>query len=85
VGGCALRVPDLTAPFRRGQRLPGVSFSLDPHTAFACEVLVRHVNQTTHGLRLGCEMLNLDGSVERALQRCVDQTQKRQRWAQALI
>jgi c-di-GMP-binding flagellar brake protein YcgR len=85
VGGCALRTSDPAAPFRRGLRVPGVSFSLDPRTAFACEVLVHHVNRTTHGLRLGCEMLGLDGSVERALQRCIDQMQKRQRWAQALI
>ena len=46
---------------------------------------VHHVNPTPRGLRLGCEMLGVDGSIERALQRCVDQMQKRQRWAEALI
>ncbi len=87
VGGCSLRVPAGTegATFRRGMRLPGVSFTLDPQTAFACEVMVHHVNPTPQGLRLGCEMLGVDGSIERALQRCVDQMQKRQRWAEALI
>jgi c-di-GMP-binding flagellar brake protein YcgR len=86
VGGCALRVPIGTvATFARGMRLPGVSFTLDPQTAFACEVVVHHVNPTPLGQRLGCEMLGLDGSIERQLQRCVDQMQKRQRWAEALI
>jgi flagellar brake protein len=89
VGGCALRVPPSVAatgaPLHKGQRLPGVSFDLDEHTRFACELLVHHVNPTSLGVRLGCEMLGLDGAIERTLQRCVDQMQKRQRWAQALI
>ena len=95
VGGCALRVaaaarspsaaPVGAGDFRRGMSLPGVSFDLDAQTRFACELLVHHVNPTELGLRLGCEMVKLEGSIERMLQRCVDQMQKRQRWAQALI
>jgi flagellar brake protein len=99
VGGCALRVAGplpgraqspargehAAVGFRRGMSLPGVSFDLDPQTRFACELVVHHVNPTELGLRLGCEMVKLEGSIERMLQRCVDQMQKRQRWAQALI
>jgi flagellar brake protein len=85
VGGCALRVAPADHAFRRGMSLPGVSFDLDPQTRFACELVVHHVNPTEQGVRLGCEMVKLEGSVERMLQRCVDQMQKRQRWAQALV
>ena len=85
LGGCALRAPLGAAIFRNGMDLKAVDFDLDPHTRFTCNVRVHHVATTNQGLRLGCEMQNLDGASARALQRCIDQMQKRQRWASALI
>ncbi len=85
MGGCALRAPAGAGPFRSGMELPVVEFDLDPDTHFFCGVRVHHVTVTNQGLRLGCELLRLDGAGSRALQRCIDQMQKRQRWASALI
>jgi hypothetical protein len=31
----------------------------------------------THGQRLGCSFVRLDGAAQRALQRCIDLTQRR--------
>ncbi len=85
MGGCALRAPIGAGTFRSGMELPVVEFDLDPDTHFFCGVRVHHVTVTNQGLRLGCELMRLDGSGSRALQRCIDQMQKRQRWASALI
>jgi len=37
------------------------------------------MGSTGAGLRLGCAFAKLDGGAQRALQRYIDQTQKRQR------
>jgi c-di-GMP-binding flagellar brake protein YcgR len=43
-------------------------------------VQLQHVSSLhSGGLRLGCQWQKIDGSAQRALQRYIDQTQKRRR------
>jgi len=59
-----------------------VLLDLDNDTRITVNLRVHHVselNQQSHGLRLGCEMVNLGGEGTRALQRYIDGTQKRRR------
>ncbi len=83
--GCALLVPSATPPIAAGARIPEVGFDLDADTHLVATVLVHHATPVREGLRLGCELLDVDGASQRALQRFVDLTQRRQRWASALI
>jgi hypothetical protein len=40
---------------------------------------ISSIQPNARGVRLGCELLKLDGHAERSLQRYIDQTQKRRR------
>ena len=82
IGGCALWLPEDTPPLAAGLTLHSVRLELDPDTRFNATLHVHHISSIqpqTRGRRLGCELVNLDGHAERALQRYIDQTQKRRR------
>ena len=82
IGGCALLLPDDMPPFAAGVTLNDVRMELDPDTRFSATMHVHHISSiqpNARGVRLGCELVKLDGHAERALQRYIDQTQKRRR------
>jgi c-di-GMP-binding flagellar brake protein YcgR len=59
-----------------------VRIELDPDTRFDADLLLHHVTliQTqSRGARLGCEFMHVQPQAQRALQRYIDQTQKRRR------
>ena len=81
-GGCALLLPHDVPLIEPGCTLHGVRMSLNSDTRFIASLVLQHVSSLQApelGLRLGCELASLDGNAERALQRYVDQTQKRRR------
>ncbi|MCR5868282.1 flagellar brake protein [Aquincola sp. J276] len=80
--GCAIFLPDDVPPLPPGVRLQGARIELDAHTRFEATLQLHHVtslNPQSGGLRLGCSITGLDGEAQRALQRYIDQTQKRRR------
>ena len=80
IGGCALFLPDNIPPMRPGNMLNQVHFDLDADTRFNVNLHLHHVTSLSadaKGVRLGCEFVRADSSVLRALQRFIDQTQKR--------
>jgi c-di-GMP-binding flagellar brake protein YcgR len=82
IGGCALLLPDNVPPPEVGSLLPGARIELDADTRFDATLRLQHVTSAQHetsGLRLGCALLDLHSDAERALQRYIDQTQKRRR------
>jgi c-di-GMP-binding flagellar brake protein YcgR len=81
VGGCALFLPHNVPTFPAGGRLHGVQLELDAGTRIRGSLEVHHVTSlgTPDGVRLGCSLHDLDADAQRALQRYVDQTQKRSR------
>ncbi|MBI5258699.1 MAG: flagellar brake protein [Burkholderiales bacterium] len=82
IGGCALLMPDDMPPLEPGLTLHAVRLELDPDTRFTTTLHVHHISSIhalARGVRLGCELVRLDGAAERALQRYIDQTQKRRR------
>jgi c-di-GMP-binding flagellar brake protein YcgR len=81
-GGCALFLPDDVPALSPGVRVHKVRIELDPNTRFEAGLQLCHVtslNPQSHGVRLGCELLQLGGEAQRTLQRYIDQTQKRRR------
>jgi c-di-GMP-binding flagellar brake protein YcgR len=82
VGGCALYQPGNVPGLEPGVRLQRVRIELDGETEFHAAMQIQHITSIqsqSNGVRLGCELLNLDGAAQRALQRYIDQTQKRRR------
>lgn len=82
VGGLALFLPDDVPPIEPGVKIAQAQVDLDGDTRLQTGLIVHHITLLHHeskGARLGCEMLNLGGEGERALQRYIDQTQKRRR------
>jgi flagellar brake protein len=82
IGGCALLMPENVPPPEVGSLLPGTRIELDADTRFVATLRLQHITSiqhNAHGVRLGCAMIDLDGEAERALQRYIDQTQKRRR------
>ncbi len=81
IGGCALFLPADVPLIEPGMRLDGVRIELDADTRFGAALQMQHVSSVQAGLgvRLGCEWAQIDGAAQRALQRYIDQTQKRQR------
>ena len=82
IGGCALFLPDDVPPLQPGVVLNGVQIELDMDTRVSTSLRLQHVtslNHDAHGVRLGCEIVDPTPDVLRALQRYIDQTQKRQR------
>ncbi len=82
IGGCALLLPDSVPTLPLGITLHAVQLDLDGDTRLMVTLRLQHASSTTAalpGLRLGCELVKPDSSTERALQRHIDQTQKRRR------
>jgi c-di-GMP-binding flagellar brake protein YcgR len=83
VGGCALALPPDVPPLAAGTCLSGVRIELDADARFEATLTLQHVSggmgSSRSGQRLGCAFAKLDGNAQRALQRYIDQTQKRQR------
>ena len=82
IGGCALFLPDDVPRLDPGVLMNGVAIDLDADTRIACSLRLQHVsslNPDAQGVRLGCEMVNPSNDGRRALQRYIDQTQKRRR------
>jgi len=83
IGGCALALPADVPPLAAGLKLAGVHVDLDADTRFEATLTLQHVSggmgSTQSGQRLGCAFGKLDGTAQRALQRYIDQTQKRRR------
>jgi c-di-GMP-binding flagellar brake protein YcgR len=82
IGGCALFMPNELPPMQPGIQINQVMIELDGETDFRASMLVHHVTSIqpqSRGVRLGCELRGLDANAQRALQRYIDQTQKRRR------
>jgi len=82
IGGCALFLPDDVPPIVPGVQINGVQLKLDGDTAVSVNLRLQHVtglNPESKGVRLGCELLRPSSESERALQRYIDQTQKKRR------
>lgn len=84
VTGCALLLPEDVPALAPGVQINRVEIELDHNTRFECSLRLHHVTAIqpdSRGVRLGCEMLRLGQEAQRALQRYVDQTQKRRRFS----
>jgi c-di-GMP-binding flagellar brake protein YcgR len=82
LGGCALLLPDDVPAVTPGVQVNDVTIDLDADTRFATALHLHHVTSMTTGVagvRLGCSMVSLPPAAERALQRYIDQTQKKRR------
>jgi c-di-GMP-binding flagellar brake protein YcgR len=83
VGGCAVQLPRDMAPIEPGTTIAAVRIELDADTLFVAALTVQHVSGgfgNTHGSRLGCAFAGLDGTSQRALQRYIDLTQRREKF-----
>lgn len=82
IGGCALFLPEDVPMIEPGVLLNGVDLDLDADTRITAPLRLQHVTSlqlNARGVRLGCEMVNASNDSLRALQRYIDQTQKRRR------
>jgi c-di-GMP-binding flagellar brake protein YcgR len=82
IGGCALLLPDDVPPMAAGLEIRGVHVELDADTRFDADLMLHHVtamHSSARAARLGCEFMHVEPRTERALQRYIDQTQKRRR------
>lgn len=82
IGGCALFLPHDVPLIEPGVLLNGVALELDANTHICAPLRLQHVTSLQNdagGVRLGCELVNVDSESLRALQRYIDQTQKRRR------
>lgn len=80
LGGVALFLPADVPMLPAGITLRHCQLILDEETLLDVDVVLHHIsvmNPDTQGARLGCQLLNLHGMDERALQHYVNQTQKR--------
>jgi c-di-GMP-binding flagellar brake protein YcgR len=80
IGGCGLFLPDDLPMLQPGALLERVLIDLDADTRFQANLRLQHVtsiNADARGLRVGCEFVRAGGEALRALQRFIDQTQKR--------
>jgi flagellar brake protein len=83
IGGCALLLPDDVPALPVGVLINGVQIELDLQTRFETSLRLHHVTAIqadARGVRLGCEMVGASHDAERALQRYIEQTQKRRRF-----
>lgn len=80
LGGVALFLPDNVPMLAAGCTLRHCQLVLDDETLLDVDLVLHHVsvmNPESKGARLGCEIQNLHGNDERALQGYINQTQKR--------
>lgn len=86
-GGAAVFLPDDVPALPQGSVLAGVQLELDAQTRLTVALRVVHVGPAlpgSRGVRLGCELLGVGSEGTRALQRYIDQTQRRRRSLMAL-
>lgn len=82
VGGCSLQLPPDVPPLPLGIEVEGAELRLDANTRIATGLRLQHASSLApqaEGLRVGCEWLDMDPEDQRALQRHVDQLQRRRR------
>ncbi len=82
IGGCALLLPANVPNLQPGAVIKGVRLSLDAETRIDAGLMLHHVTSTgaeNGAVRLGCEIVGMNGTAQRALQKYIDQTQKRRR------
>jgi c-di-GMP-binding flagellar brake protein YcgR len=80
IGGCALFLPNDQPMLQPGRMIERVLIDLDADTRFHAKLRLQHVtsiNAEARGVRVGCEFVRANGEALRALQRFIDQTQKR--------
>ena len=80
IGGCALHIPDDLPIPQAGALLRQVELDLDVDTNFEIDLRVVNVcplGANSVGMRLGCAFVDAGGDVIRALQRFIDDAQKR--------
>ncbi len=80
LGGVALFLPNNVPMLAAGCTLRHCQLVLDDETLLDVDLVLHHVsvmNPESKGARLGCEIQNLHGNDERALQNYINQTQKR--------
>ena len=85
LSGCALWLPADVPPLQPGTLITEVRIELDTQTQFTAELTLRHVasmgciDGPERGVRLGCAWRPANPAALRALQRWIDQAQKRTR------
>jgi c-di-GMP-binding flagellar brake protein YcgR len=82
IGGCALLLPSNIPALQPGAVIKGVRLSLDAETQIDAALMLHHVTSTgaeNGSVRLGCEVVGMTPIAQRALQKYIDQTQKRRR------
>jgi c-di-GMP-binding flagellar brake protein YcgR len=82
LSGCALFLPDDVPALQPGILINDVHVVLDIDTHFKAALRLHHVtgiNPDSRGVRLGCEVVNLAPEAAHALQRYIEQNQKRRR------
>ena len=82
MGGCALLQPSNVPGLQPGAVIQGVRLSLDADTQIDAGLMLHHVTSTgaeNGSVRLGCEIVGMNPTAQRALQVYIDQTQKRRR------
>lgn len=82
IGGCALAVPQDVPALQPGTRVASTLVTLDADTRFETGMALQHatsIQPEQRSVRIGCAWIGLSPSAERALQRYIDQTQKRRR------
>jgi c-di-GMP-binding flagellar brake protein YcgR len=82
IGGCALLQPANVPNLQPGAVIKGVRLSLDAETQIDAGLMLHHVTSTgaeNGSVRLGCEIVGMGPTAQRALQLYIDQTQKRRR------
>ena len=80
LGGVALFLPHNVPMVSPGVKIGQCFLDLDSDTRLEIGLLIHHVsviNPESQGARLGCELINMNGATERALQQYVNQTEKR--------
>ncbi len=84
VGGCALQLPAEATPIEAGTSIVDVRLELDADTLLIAPLTVQHISggfgANTRVSRLGCSFARLDGTSQRALQRYIDLTQRREKF-----
>jgi c-di-GMP-binding flagellar brake protein YcgR len=77
-----LLLPGDVPPLPAGLEIRNVRVKLDADTRFIAHLQLHHVTaiqNQSRASRLGCEFMHVQPQAQRALQRYIDQTQKRRR------
>ncbi|WP_290659341.1 flagellar brake protein [Aquabacterium sp.] len=80
LSGVALFLPHNLPMVSPGVKIGQCFLDLDSDTRLEIGLIIHHVsviNPESQGARLGCELVNLNGASERALQQYINQTEKR--------